>query len=232
MFKGIKQIFSPGNKDVRNKILFTLLILFVYKLGTTVRVPGTNNITQDLGFLELLNVMSGGSLRNFSIFALGVTPYISASIIIQLFQMDIIPYFSNLAKEGHTGRVKLNKITRYVGIAMAFLQGLVMSFSFLGESATAIEYVRVSVILTAGTCFLLWLGDEITRKGVGNGISILIMAGILISTPSMMVDAFGSFVVTGTVQEVALGITKFVLFLLVYVAIIVEIGRASCRERV
>ncbi len=231
MFKGIKQIFSPGNKDVRNKILFTLLILFVYKLGTTVRVPGTNNITQDLGFLELLNVMSGGSLRNFSIFALGVTPYISASIIIQLFQMDIIPYFSNLAKEGHTGRVKLNKITRYVGIAMAFLQGLVMSFSFLGESATAIEYLRVSVILTAGTCFLLWLGDEITRKGVGNGISILIMAGILISTPSMMVDAFGSFVVTGTVQEVALGITKFVLFLLVYVAIIVGVVFIEKSER-
>ena len=231
MFKVIKQIFSPGNKDVRNKILFTLLILFVYKLGTTVRVPGTNNITQDLGFLELLNVMSGGSLRNFSIFALGVTPYISASIIIQLFQMDIIPYFSNLAKEGHTGRVKLNKITRYVGIAMAFLQGLVMSFSFLGESATAIEYVRVSVILTAGTCFLLWLGDEITRKGVGNGISILIMAGILISTPSMMVDAFGSFVVTGTVQEVALGITKFVLFLLVYVAIIVGVVFIEKSER-
>ena len=231
MFKGIKQIFSPSNKDVRNKILFTLLILFVYKLGTTVRVPGTNNITQDLGFLELLNVMSGGSLRNFSIFALGVTPYISASIIIQLFQMDIIPYFSNLAKEGHTGRVKLNKITRYVGIAMAFLQGLVMSFSFLGESATAIEYLRVSVILTAGTCFLLWLGDEITRKGVGNGISILIMAGILISTPSMMVDAFGSFVVTGTVQEVALGITKFVLFLLVYVAIIVGVVFIEKSER-
>ena len=231
MFKGIKQIFSPSNKDVRNKILFTLLILFVYKLGTTVRVPGTNNITQDLGFLELLNVMSGGSLRNFSIFALGVTPYISASIIIQLFQMDIIPYFSNLAKEGHTGRVKLNKITRYVGIAMAFLQGLVMSFSFLGESATAIEYVRVSVILTAGTCFLLWLGDEITRKGVGNGISILIMAGILISTPSMMVDAFGSFVVTGTVQEIALGITKFVLFLLVYVAIIVGVVFIEKSER-
>ena len=231
MFKGIKQIFSPGNKDVRNKILFTLLILFVYKLGTTVRVPGTNNITQDLGFLELLNVMSGGSLRNFSIFALGVTPYISASIIIQLFQIAIIPYFSNLANEGHTGRVKLNKITRYVGIAMAFLQGLVMSFSFLGESATAIEYVRVSVILTAGTCFLLWLGDEITRKGVGNGISILIMAGILISTPSMMVDAFGSFVVTGTVQEVALGITKFVLFLLVYVAIIVGVVFIEKSER-
>ncbi len=231
MFKNLKQIFSPKNKDIRNKILFTLLILFIYKLGTSVRVPGTDNITQDLGFLELLNVMSGGSLRNFSIFALGVTPYISASIIIQLLQMDIVPYFSNLAKEGHTGRVKINKITRYLGIVLAFLQGLVMSFSFLGEGATAIEYLRVSLILTAGTCFLLWLGDQITQKGVGNGISMLIMAGILISTPSMMVDAFGSFVVSGTVQEVAFGVTKFILFLLVYVAIIVGVVFIEKSER-
>lgn len=231
MFKNIKQVFSPSNKDIRNKILFTLLILFIYKLGTAVRVPGTDNITEDLGFLELLNVMGGGSLKNFSIFALGVTPYISASIIVQLLQMDIIPYFSNLAKEGHTGRVKLNKITRYMGIILAFLQGLVMSFSFLGESATAIEYLRVSLILTAGTCFLLWLGDQITRKGVGNGISMLIMAGILISTPSMMVDAFGSFVVAGTVQEVALGITKFVLFLLIYISIIIGVVFIEKSER-
>ena len=231
MFKTIKQLFLASNKDVRNKVLFTLLILFVYKVGTAVRVPGTEDITSDLGFLELLNVMGGGSLKKFSIFALGVTPYISASIVVQLLQMDIIPYFSNLAKEGHTGRVKLNKITRYMGIALAFAQGLVMSFSFLGEGATALEYLRVSVILTAGTCFLLWLGDEITRKGVGNGISMLIMAGILISTPSMMVDAFGSFVTTGTTQEVALGITKFILFLLVYVAIIVGVVFIEKSER-
>lgn len=231
MFKGLKQIFKARNKDIRNKILFTLLILFIYKLGTAVRVPGTQNITQDLGFLELLNVMGGGSLKNFSIFALGVTPYISASIIVQLLQMDIIPYFSNLAKEGYSGRTKLNKITRYLGIALAFLQGLVMSFSFLGETATSMEYLRVTLILTAGTCFLLWLGDQITRKGVGNGISILIMAGILISTPSMMVDAFGSFVVSGTTQEVALGITKFILFLLVYVAIIVGVVFIEKSER-
>ena len=211
MFKSLKQIFSPSNKDIRNKILFTLAILFVYKVGTAVRVPGTQNITQDLGFLELLNVMGGGSLKNFSIFALGVTPYISASIVVQLLQMEIIPYFSNLAKEGHTGRVKLNKITRYMGIILAFLQGLVMSFSFLGSSATAIEYLRVSLILTAGTCFLIWLGDQITQKGVGNGISMLIMAGILMSTPAMMGDALGAFVVTGSTQEVALGITKYIL---------------------
>lgn len=231
MFKNVKQIFTPSNKDIRNKILFTLLILFIYKVGTAVRVPGTDNITEDLGFLELLNVMGGGSLKNFSIFALGVTPYISASIIVQLLQMDIIPYFSNLAKEGHIGRVKLNKITRYLGIALAFLQGLVMSFSFLGQTSASIEYLRVSLILTAGTCFLLWLGDQITRKGVGNGISMLIMAGILISTPSMMVDAFGSFVVTGTVQETMFGITKFILFLLIYISIIVGVVFIEKSER-
>lgn len=231
MFKSLKQIFSPSNKDLRNKILFTLAILFVYKVGTVVRVPGTQNITKDLGFLELLNVMGGGSLKNFSIFALGVTPYISASIVVQLLQMEIIPYFSNLAKEGHTGRVKLNKITRYMGIVLAFLQGLVMSFSFLGGSATAIEYLRVSVILTAGTCFLIWLGDQITQKGVGNGISMLIMAGILMSTPAMMGDALGAFVVTGSTQEVALGITKYILFLLVYIAVIVGVVFIEKSER-
>ena len=231
MFKSIKQLFAKGNKDVRKKILFTLLILFIYKLGTSVRVPGTQNITEELGFLELLNVMGGGSLKKFSIFALGVTPYISASIIVQLLQMDIIPYFSNLAKEGHTGRVKLNKITRYLGIILAFFQGLVMSFSFLGDVATTIEYLRVSVILTAGTCFLLWLGDQITRKGVGNGISMLIMAGILISTPAMINDAFGSFVVGTTTQEIALGITKFILFLVLYVGIIVGVVFIEKSER-
>ena len=231
MFKNLKQIFSARNKDIRNKILFTLLILFIYKLGTAVRVPGTESITKDLGFLELLNVMAGGSLRNFSIFALGVTPYITASIITQLLQMDIVPYFSNLAKEGHSGRVKLNKINRYLGIILAFFQGLVMSFSFLGDGATAMEYLRTSLILTAGTSFLLWLGDEITRKGVGNGISMIIMSGILISTPNMIADAFGAFVTTGTVQEVALGVTKFILFLALYIAIIVGVVFIEKSER-
>ena len=106
-----------------------------------------------------------------------------------------------------------------------------MSFSFLGEGATTIEYLRVSIILTAGTCFLLWLGDQITRKGVGNGISMLIMAGILISTPAMINDAFGSFVVGTTTQEIALGITKFILFLILYVGIIVGVVFIEKSER-
>ena len=233
MIKGLKEIFSPRNKDLKKKILFTLLILFIYNAGTGIRVPGTEKITSDLGFLELLNVMGGGSLKKFSIFALGVTPYISASIITQLLQMDIIPYFSNLAKEGHSGRVKLNKITRYLGILLAFLQGLIMSFSFLGGDATAFEYLRVSLILTAGTCLLLWLGDQISSKGVGNGISILIMAGILISTPNMLKDAFTSFVTfqDASTQEISLGVAKFVLFLLLYMAIIVGIVFIEKSER-
>ena len=224
------------NKEIRNKILFTLVMLLIYRIGSAIPVPGVDAAKLSAqvsgnSILSMMNLLGGGAFEKMSVFALGVTPYISASIIVQLLQMDIIPYFSNLAKEGYSGRTKLNKITRYLGIALAFLQGLVMSFSFLGESATSLDYLRVTLILTAGTCFLLWLGDQITRKGVGNGISILIMAGILISTPSMMVDAYNAFVVSGTVQEVALGVTKFILFLLVYVAIIVGVVFIEKSER-
>lgn len=230
MFKTIKQIFSAKNKDIRKKILFTLLVLLIYKIGTNIRVPGTQGFETE-GFLELLNVMGGGALEKTSIFALGVTPYISASIIVQLLQMDIIPYFSNLAKEGHTGRVKLNKITRYIGILLAFLQGLLMSISFIGTGSSAINYLTVALILTAGTCFLLWLGDQVTQKGVGNGVSMIIMAGILIATPTMITDAFNYFVVTGSVQEIALGVTKFALFMLLYISIIVGVVFIEKSER-
>ena len=122
MFATFKQIFSPKNKDIRNRILFTLFVLFVFKLGTSITVPGTQALTKDLGFLELWNAMSGGALESFSIFALGVGPYINASIITQLLQMDVFPYFSDLKNQGATGRMKINKITRYLGIIIAFIQ--------------------------------------------------------------------------------------------------------------
>ena len=231
MFKTIKQIFSAKNKDIRKKILYTLLVLLIYKVGTSIRVPGTSGFDAEEGFLGLLNVMAGGALEQTSIFALGVTPYISASIIVQLLQMDIIPYFSNLAKEGHTGRVKLNKITRYMGILLAFLQGLLMSISFIGTGNSAINYITVALILTAGTCFLLWLGDQVTQKGVGNGVSMIIMAGILISTKTMVIDAFNYFIVTGSVQEIAFGVTKFLLFMLLYISIIVGVVFIEKSER-
>ncbi len=113
MFANLKGLFNPSNKDLRKRILFTLGCLAIFALGTNIIVPGAKEITKNLGFLELLNLMSGGSLKSFSIFALGVMPYITATIITQLLQMDIIPYFKELKEQGATGRQKLNRINRY-----------------------------------------------------------------------------------------------------------------------
>lgn len=231
MFKNLKQLFSKKNKDLRKRIYFTLLVLTIYVIGISIEVPGTQQITKNLGFLELLNVMGGGALKNFSILALGVSPYITASIIIQLLQMDIIPYFSELGKQGATGQQKLNQITRYVGILFAFVQGYAMSIAFLGSSMGTIGYLKVALIMTAGTAFLLWLGDQVTQKGLGNGVSLLIMAGIVYSLPSMMKTAFNSLIPNGLAYSTALEIGSFVLFLLVYLLIIVGVVWMEGAER-
>ena len=210
MFAQVKQIFNPQNKDLRKRIVFTLVALFIFKLGTTIIVPGLDTSklnTSNLGFMGLINAMGGGALEKFSIFSLGVMPYITASIIVQLLQMDIIPYFSELAKQGQVGRNKLNTITRVMGIVLAFIQGYMLSFAYV-ESGSVMDYMQFSVILTAGTAFLLWLGDQITTKGVGNGISLIIMAGIIATMPSMFMEAFNSFIVTDTVQLLVFGIFK------------------------
>ena len=231
MLKVLKQLFSPKNKDILKKVLFTLLVLFIFKLGTMIQVPGTTSITKDLGFLDLLNAMGGGAFRKFSIFALGVMPYISASIITQLLQMDIIPYFSELSKQGNTGRMKINKINRYMGIAIAFLQGYVFSFSFLPAGSTPLEYMRISIILTAGTAFLLWLGDQITQKGLGNGVSLIIMAGIIMQIPTMFTSTFSQLVKTTSTQSTVVGILLFTLFVIVYLLIVVGVVFIQESER-
>lgn len=231
MFAMFKQVFNPKNKDILNRILFTLGAIFIFKLGTTIQVPGTESITQSLGFLELMNVMGGGAFANFSIFALGVMPYISASIITQLLQMDIVPYFSELAKQGHAGRAKINMINRYLGIGLAFLQGYFFSFAFVSEGATALEYMRISIILTAGTAFLLWLGDQISQKGIGNGISLIIMAGILMVVPQTFIDVFQETIKITTTQETIMGIISFTLFALLYIGIVIGIIFVQQAER-
>ena len=224
MFKTMKQLFTSTNKDLRHRIYFTLGALMIFILGISIKVPGTEDITSNLGFLELINTMGGGALKNFSIFALGVSPYITASIIMQLLQMDIIPYFTELSKQGPTGRQKLNQITRYVGIVFAFIEGYAFSFAFLGNSASVLEYMYISTVLTAGTAFLLWLGDQITQKGIGNGISLIIMAGIIATLPQMFIDAFNGLITfNGTAQVIALGIIKFLLFVIVYFAIVIGV---------
>ena len=231
MFATLRQITAPTNKDLRKRIYFTLGALLIFIVGTNLRVPGTQDITKNLGFLELINAMGGGALKNFSILALGVSPYITASIIIQLLEMDIVPYFSELAKEGPVGRQKLNKITRYIGIGFAFLQGYAFSYAFLGN-ASSMSYLYVAIILTAGTAFCLWLGDQITQKGIGNGVSLMIMAGIIASLPSTFITAFNELIVTsGTTGQIALGIGKFVGFVLAYFIIIIGVIYVQEAER-
>ncbi|NLD78857.1 MAG: preprotein translocase subunit SecY [Mollicutes bacterium] len=231
MIKMLKQLFNPKNKDILKKVGFTLVALFIFKLGTMIQVPGTDPITSDLGFLELLNAMGGGAFKQFSIFAVGVMPYITASIITQLLQMDIVPYFSDLAKQGQAGRNKLNKINRYIGIFLAFIQGYIFSISFLPAGSGTIEYLKIAVILTAGTAFLLWLGDQMTQKGIGNGISMIIMAGILMNIPTMFMTAFSEMVNFSTAQTSVMGIVGFSLFVILYFAIIIGVIFIQQAER-
>lgn len=231
MFANLKQLFAPTNKDLRQRLLFTLGALAIFIIGTQVRVPGTQDLTSSLGFLELINVMGGGALKNFSIFALGVMPYISASIITQLLQMDIVPYFSDLRKQGHVGRQKMNQITRYIGIVFAFIEGYAFSFAVLGKSADPLQYLFVATILTAGTAFLLWLGDQITQKGLGNGISLIIMAGIIATLPQMFIQAFTSLVTFDSTTATILGILGFVVFVIVYLLIVIGVIFVQEAER-
>ena len=217
--KKIKQFFSASNKELRSKLLFTFFCLFVFKLGTSIVVPGVNS-NLNMGFLQLLNIMGGGAMQNFSIFALGVMPYITASIIMQLLQMDIVPYFSDLAKQGQTGRNKINQITRVLGIVLAFIQGYMFSFAYI-KGGTVSDYIEVSLVLTAGTCLLLWIGDEITKKGLGNGTSMIIMAGILATTPHMFTVAWSSLV--GSADSTLVGVGLFALFVLVYLIVVLGV---------
>lgn len=221
MFKRLKGFFGSTNKDLRHRIYFTVFALAIFSLGTSIVVPGAKTITKDLGFLELLNVMTGGGLKTFSIFALGVMPYITATILTQLLQMDIVPYFSELKEEGAAGRQKINKINRYLGILFALIQGYIFSYAFL-KSQGSLAIMKSALVLTGGTAFLLWLGDEITKKGIGNGLSLMIMAGIIQGIPAVFLSAYDSFIGSGTYQ-MWFGILAFVMFTLVYLLIIVGV---------
>ena len=228
MFRGFSQIFNKYNKDLRRRIYITLACLALFALGSGVTIPWASEIYQDLGFLEIFNIMSGGGLRNFSIFALGVSPYITASIITQLLQMDIIPYFKELKDQGFVGRQKINKINRYMGIIIGFFQAYVLCVAYMGDVTTFVQ-LKTALVMTAGTAFCLWMGDQITTKGIGNGQSMMIMAGIILSMPSVFAGAYNGFI-NGTYEQ-ALGIFFFSLFILVYILIIVGIIWIQLAER-
>ncbi|MDO5375319.1 preprotein translocase subunit SecY [Staphylococcus rostri] len=200
MFHTLVNFFKT--KEVRNKILFTLAMLVIFKIGTYIPAPGVDPAAFDnqrgsQGVTDLLNTFGGGALKNFSIFAMGIMPYITASIVMQLLQMDIVPKFTEWAKQGETGRKKLSTFTRYFTIVLAFIQSIGMSFQFntyldgaLIKNQNVWSYLLIAIVLTTGTAFLMWLGEQITQYGVGNGISIIIFAGILSSLPSALIQFY------------------------------------------
>lgn len=229
MFYHIAKLFASENKDLRKRIYFTLFALGIFCLGTGITIPWASVLYEELGFLEIFNLMSGGGLRSFSIFALGVSPYITASIITQLLQMDIIPYFKELKEQGYVGRQKINKINRYLAVIFAFVQAYVISIFYLNTNDVMVM-LKTSLVMTAGTSFLLWLGDQITMKGIGNGSSLLIMAGIIQSMPGIFSGAFTAFITSGT-YNLALGTCLFALFLIIYLLVLVGIIWVTIAER-
>ncbi len=215
------------NKEIRNKIIFTLVMLLVYRLGTVIPVPNIDTAKLGAGMqtnslIETMNMLGGGQIQSFSIFALGVGPYITASIIIQLLSMDVIPYLTELTKSGKKGKQQIDTITRYLGVALAYIQsiGLIGIFNSQNKmllSSTPADFFFMGTIMAAGTMFLLWLGDQITQKGVGNGLSMIIFAGIVSSLPSTFISTYQ----TMTQGSNPAGLLWYGLFVLSYLAIIV-----------
>ncbi len=200
----IKKIFK--NKELLKKIGFTLLIFMVFKFLTYITMPliNTESLTSlfdNTGFLGIVNSISGNALKNYSIIALGISPYITASIIVQMLQMDIIPVLKEWSLEGEAGRKKISRLTRYLAIGLAFVQALAMTFAFHSSQAQLFDtfvsdwatqggrnlwfliYFYIAVVLTAGTALMIWFADQITLRGIGNGSSMLIVGGIIMSFP-------------------------------------------------
>ena len=233
MAKRELKILSKDAKDLRHRILFTLFCLGIYCLGTGITIvwatPWLGTLYGELDFLGVFNLMSGGGFERFSIFGLGVTPYINASIVTQLLTMDIIPYFKELKEQGYVGMQKINRITRYLGIALAFVQAYVLTVFLLGVTDVAM-ILKITLVMTAGTSFLLWLGDRITMKGIGNGQSLLIMASIVLSLPAVFTGAYELFIGAGT-YTTWVGVLFFIFYLLMYLLVIVGVVWITLAER-
>lgn len=231
-----------NNPELRRRILFTLFILAVYRVGVHVPVPGVDSgvisqffSSQGGSFFGVFNLFSGGALERFSIFALGIMPYISSSIIIQLLT-SVVPYLEALQKEGDQGRKKLNQYTRYGTVLLAVVQGFgISSFlvnsNFQGQSfviAPTVGLLPFTVMtiltLTAGTCLIMWLGEQITERGIGNGASLIIFSGIAAGIPAGALNTY-ELVKSGQMNfALAFGILAFMVFVIA-VVIFLEVGQ-------
>lgn len=233
MFKTLKNIWHV--QDLRTRILFTLFVFIIFRIGSFVPVPGVNtDVFSSMSnsgaenLFGLLNTFSGGALKNFSIFALGIMPYITASIIVQLLSMDVIPKFAEWAKQGEHGKKKMAQVTRYGTVVLALIQAFATSIGFnrmynieMVPNATFADYLVIAIVLTAGTSFLMWLGEQITEKGIGNGISLIIFAGIVAAIPGHIeAIAVSEFIQEG---QTFMNIVKSIGIVLVCVLIVIGV---------
>lgn len=229
MLNFFKEVFKKG--ELRRKVVFTLGILFVFRLGAGIVIPyiDTSAITSaatSSGIFGIMNMLGGGTLEKFSLFSLGVSPYITSSIIIELLSMDVVPALTQWNKEGNTGKKKKDKVTRVLTLALAIIQGGSLTYAFdkgysILASSSIWTYVYVVVVMAAGSMFTMWLGDQITIKGVGNGTSLLIFTGIVANLPNSFISSFKSMVTFGSAYKTATSLAWYILFVIVYLAIVV-----------
>ena len=222
-------------------ILFTALCLLVWRVGIHIKFPFANYSTLptsgNANIFGFLDVFAGGGLSQFSILSLGISPYITSSIVVEMLQLDIIPAFKEWAEEGEEGKEKLNRWTRYIALFIAFVQALAL---ILGLKATsnvyfrdvsefnAFTYIYIAIVLTAGTAFTLWLADQITMRGIGNGSSMLIVAGIVVSLPTMMYQLFQYFLGAESTYRTDgvlgwQGIVLYIVMMLIFLGIVVAV---------
>lgn len=213
--------------ELRKKIIFTLMMFFIFRIGAHVPVPGINHEAltslMDQNIFGFIDVISGGAFKKFTVFAMGIMPYINASIIMQLLTV-VVPYFERLAKEGQEGRKKMVQFTRYGTVVLGFLQAIGMSLYLRTamDNPNVFSYAVIAITLTAGTAFLMWMGELITEKGIGNGISLIIFAGIVSRLPSGIVTVY---------QYLKQGETNiFSVLLFLVIAVIIIAGVVGMHE--
>lgn len=231
MLEGLSNILKIT--ELRNKVVFTLVMFIVFRAGIHIPVPGVDASVIERLFTSgslfgLLDLFAGGALSKFSIFAMSITPYINASIIMQLLTA-VVPIFEQWSKDGEDGRKKINQVTRYGTVLLGFIQAFGMAYALRVNQALVnndmFSVFMISVVLTAGTCFLMWLGEQITANGIGNGISLIIFAGIVARFPEGMATMY-QYLKVGTVNPF-----QAALFAVIAVAMIVMVIAVTQGQR-
>lgn len=229
MLNFLKSVFKKG--ELRRKVVFTLGLLFVFRLGAAITIPYINAdaisaSATNSGIFGIMNLLGGGTLERFSLFSLGVSPYITASIIIELLSMDVIPVLARWNKEGNNGKKKKDRVTRYLILVLGLIQGGSLTYAFdkgygILTNPTIWTYAYVVIIMITGSMFAMWLGDQITEKGVGNGTSLLIFTGIVANLPQQFIASYNAMVSWKSTQAAITSTLWYILFIIVYVAIVV-----------